>query len=119
MGPQRIQLRRTAGWRMPPGTVHVARPTRWGNPFNWTDYPRIQWAEGDPVLVSEVQRRVRAVKDFRSLLLHRTDDSFSYPSYEEIRAELAGKNLGCWCPLSQPCHADVLLHIANPEECQG
>lgn len=30
-----------------------------------------------------------------------------------IRAELAGKNLACWCPLDQPCHADVLLALAN------
>ena len=27
--------------------------------------------------------------------------------------ELRGKNLACWCPLDQPCHADVLLEIAN------
>lgn len=26
------------------------------------------------------------------------------------------KNLACWCPLDQPCHADVLLEIANREE---
>lgn len=32
---------------------------------------------------------------------------------EEIRAELAGKDLACWCPLSSPCHADVLLELAN------
>lgn len=28
-------------------------------------------------------------------------------------AELRGKNLACWCPLDQPCHADVLLELAN------
>ncbi len=37
------------------------------------------------------------------------------PSAAEIRAELAGKDLACWCPLDQPCHADVLLEIANGE----
>ena len=26
---------------------------------------------------------------------------------------LVGKDLACWCPLDQPCHADVLLEIAN------
>lgn len=36
-----------------------------------------------------------------------------YPSIDVIRAELAGKDLACWCPESQPCHADVLLGIAN------
>jgi len=30
-----------------------------------------------------------------------------------IRKELAGKNLMCWCPEDQPCHADTLLEIAN------
>jgi hypothetical protein len=28
-------------------------------------------------------------------------------------AELLGKDLACWCPLGQPCHADVLLELAN------
>jgi hypothetical protein len=31
--PIRIQRKRTKGWRMPPNTVYVGRPTRWGNPF--------------------------------------------------------------------------------------
>ena len=28
-------------------------------------------------------------------------------------AELRGKDLVCWCPLDRPCHADVLLELAN------
>lgn len=32
---------------------------------------------------------------------------------DEIRAQLAGHDLACWCPLDQPCHADVLLELAN------
>lgn len=32
--------------------------------------------------------------------------------------DLRGKNLACWCPLDQPCHADVLLDIANKEPTQ-
>jgi hypothetical protein len=31
----------------------------------------------------------------------------------QIRAELAGKDLACWCPLDKPCHADVLLELSN------
>lgn len=34
---------------------------------------------------------------------------------DEIRAELRGKNLACWCPPGVPCHADVLLELANRE----
>ena len=33
MTPIRIQRKRTKGWRMPPNTVYVGRPTIWGNPF--------------------------------------------------------------------------------------
>lgn len=34
---------------------------------------------------------------------------------DSIRAELAGHDLACWCPLDQPCHADVLIELANRE----
>lgn len=30
-----------------------------------------------------------------------------------LRRDLAGKDLACWCPLDQRCHADVLLELAN------
>lgn len=35
------------------------------------------------------------------------------PDVATIRAELSGHDLMCWCPLDQPCHADVLLELAN------
>ncbi|RDV44879.1 hypothetical protein DOE76_11515 [Leifsonia sp. ku-ls] len=95
--PERIQLSRRKGWRKPADTVVVARPTRWGNPFP----------------VAELGRE-RAIAAFRSMLgdpdaraAHR------YPEPEEIVARLAGHILACWCPLDQPCHADVLLEVAN------
>lgn len=40
-------------------------------------------------------------------------------SVDDVRRELAGADLACWCPLDDgegqpvPCHADVLLEIAN------
>jgi hypothetical protein len=27
--------------------------------------------------------------------------------------QLRGKNLACWCKPGQPCHADILLELAN------
>lgn len=33
----------------------------------------------------------------------------AYMNLEPLR----GKDLVCWCPLDQPCHADILLEIAN------
>lgn len=39
------------------------------------------------------------------------------PTRDDIRAALAGHDLMCWCPPDQPCHADLLLEIANdPKE---
>lgn len=96
--PHRVQLSRKKGWRMPANTVSVARPGRWGNPFK---HPEML----DGTEHGETRARHHAVEDFRD-----------YMADEEIDAsELRGKNLACWCPLDQPCHADVLLELANKE----
>ncbi len=95
--PKRIQRSRAKGWRMPEGAVYVGRPTKWGNPF--TVGPKC----GDKC-------RRDAVRDFRAMVLSYINGAtgIGYP----LR-ELRGKDLACWCPLDQPCHADVLLELAN------
>lgn len=99
-GPMRIQRRRTRGWRMPDGAVYVGRLPNglagWGNPF----------------LVTETQTAAEAVASFGRAL---TEGRLQY-STAKVRRELQGKDLVCWCPLDRPCHADVLLAIANPKE---
>lgn len=122
MTPQRIQLKRTRGWRMPPNTVKVDRTSRFGNPF------RIDLSNG--------------IDAEASVILYRNAND--HPStHARIRNDLRGKNLACWCPIwicknghkfgneikpsrvpkycpkgcgilsRAPCHADVLLEIAN------
>lgn len=98
--PRRIQQRRTKGWRKPEDTISVARPSKWGNPI------RI----GDPWIGIPIRTRQEAVAAFRSLV----DKEPEYRAL--VRAELAGKNLMCFCPLDQPCHADVLLDLANRDD---
>lgn len=107
--PRRIQRQRTKGWRMPRGAVYVGRPTKWGNPFSVESL-----AEQYPTL-SVAMCRALAVNEFRYDLRARQVlcPELEYPSEEEIRAELAGRDLACWCPLDEPCHADVLLELAN------
>ena len=87
---ERIQRRRTKGWRMPPDVVYVGRPTKWGNPYaRSTKVPKA------------------AVALYRNYLR-------SHPELvEAARLELRGKDLVCWCPPDQPCHTDVLLEVAN------
>lgn len=110
--PERMQLRRTKGWRKPENSVVVARPSKWGNPYRIDDY-REDWPD-----CTDEELRSMAVSDFRGLVEGRWDHLEnpappSYPSVDEIRAQLAGRNLACWCPLGTPCHADVLLEVAN------
>lgn len=66
---------------------------------------------GNPFVVSENTdaERAIAVGYYRDYINHPYSASFR----EKIRQELRGKDLCCWCPLDQPCHADVLLEIAN------
>jgi hypothetical protein len=97
--PVRVQLSRRKGWRMPANTVSVARPGRFGNPFK---HPEM--LDGTPW--GQTRARHHAVEDFRDAL---EEGSLVLP-LEELR----GKNLACWCPLLEPCHADVLLELANP-----
>lgn len=99
--PKRVQLRRKKGWRMPPNTVKVDRSTIWGNPFP----------------VNNLNDARRAVGQFHLWL---SCMNLNPPELEARRAqildlllELRGLNLACWCALDAPCHADVLLAMAN------
>jgi Domain of unknown function (DUF4326) len=88
--PVRIQQRRLKGWRKPPGAVSVARPGRWGNPF--------------PV---EHGDHATAVARFSEYLATQPE------LVAAARQALRGKDLMCFCPPSEPCHADVWLHVVN------
>jgi hypothetical protein len=96
MKPHRIRLSRKKGWRMPPNTVKVDRTTRWGNPYK-VDGSRIQTP----------QEAANAFEYFMGCGVGRPVE------LKRRLHELRGKNLACWCPIGSPCHADVLLRIAN------
>ena len=120
--PRRIHRQRTKGWRMPENTVFVGRPTKWGNPYRVVEvdllgqYPYGWRVTGETaygfqgyVYAHKVDATLRAVGLFRR--------EVNRQSWADRISELAGKNLACWCPLDQPCHADVLLAMANTEPC--
>ena len=90
--PKRVQRSRTKGWTKAPGDVYVGRPSKWGNPHR-----------------TKARASAEAVELYRADLLSGRLEV----SLEDVRRELRGKDLACWCPLDQPCHADVLLQIAN------
>lgn len=97
--PERIQRKRVKGWRMPENTVSVTRPGRWGNPYT------VKQAREAGYKGSDAQIAKMCVDTFRQEM----------PEFTKMacREELRGKNLACFCALDQPCHADVLLEIAN------
>lgn len=108
--PERIQLSRKKGWRMPPNTVKVDRTTKWGNPF----IP----GKDNPMIPG------RLVEDKRhAFCLYRAHAPENEKLVAMAKAELKGKNLACWCPIfgdpnypyEDVCHAAVLLKIANEE----
>lgn len=90
---ERIQRRRTAGWRMPTNAIYVGRPTKWGNPFDWQDHGHAD-----------------AVRLYEQHLLNNP------AQLAAARDHLAGHDLACWCSPDKPCHADVLLRVANTME---
>ncbi|WP_109527157.1 MULTISPECIES: DUF4326 domain-containing protein [Nocardia] len=131
--PSRIQRSRKKGWRMPKGAIYVGRPTAWGNPFAvgefyvnrgpWSrtaPYPR-SGPEQEPRLrtdgfgrpyeefVAKVRDRAHAVELFTA---HISYEDVGVWDPKEIRYWLGDSDLVCWCPLAEPCHADLLLHIA-------
>lgn len=107
--PERIRMSRQRPWRAEyPDAVIVARPSKWGNPFKVGGVAMIEsdW-RGQRVTIEYDMTAALAVELYRQRFIY---------DAREIRAELAGRDLACWCPLGQPCHADVLLEIANAGE---
>jgi hypothetical protein len=135
--PMRIQRQRTKGWRMPPNTVYVGRPTRWGNSWRIGGNLRDEGCareEGQPDGWRTCRTPADCVQGFRQfvdwdpsapwgvgdLVCRGGFDDNVHVNQSSIRRFLAGKNLACWCPIDQACHADVLLEIANrPIVCEA
>jgi len=105
---------------MPEGAVYVGRPTRWGNPWAVGDECEIHFADGYTIpWCITIEIAVTAYRDVMDLRLsfpdrpaHPEDDAITQAWIDGV-AELRGHDLVCWCPLDQPCHADVLLELAN------
>lgn len=103
--PERVQLSRAKGWRMPPNTVKVDRSTQWGNPW------KVGVTAFDGRCPIDAEGAVGMFRDMLSDSEKR--DAANYPDDDDLIVELRGKNLACWCKPGSPCHADVLLELAN------
>lgn len=143
MSPQRIQRSRAKGWRMPEGAVYVGRPGKFGNPFraykcdccgywdvrddndvtymvdhDFTRRPEVRAAAS--TWTTKYEARRESVRLYDNELTYWLGGRLSWdPDFAESVQSLRGRDLACWCPLEDehgnrfPCHADVLLEIAN------
>ena len=93
--PRRFQLKRTKGCRLPPNTVGVAPPRRYGNPDTMRNGSR--------------EERRRCVAAYRTYLL---EGHLPY-SEDELERELPGVNVACCLPEDKECHGDMVLETAN------
>ena len=89
--PRRFQRSRRKGAHLPSDVVVVTRPTKWGNPH--------------PLALG----RGEAVRRYRDDLVA----GRLKVTVDDVKRELRGRDLACYCPLDEPCHADVLLSISN------
>lgn len=87
---------RVKGWQKPPNTVNVTRPSQYGNPFKI----------GDPG-IDDAKKAVIAFEHYLNI------SPIGKVIAGMAKKELKGKNLMCFCRAGNPCHADVLLKIAN------
>ncbi len=117
MKPQRMQLSRHKGFNLQAASEalnglpakRITRPGKWGNPFSIADMAAKYGLDDEAA-------QVKAVALCGEWLRGTIDPKLSPhapPSRDEIRAELRGYNLACWCRPGTPCHSEVLLEIAN------
>lgn len=130
---QRIQRKRIKGWRMPAGTIYVGRPSMWGNPFyvrpslymdHWSVYFEDKSISAEFLLKRDAQ--IEAVRLFEKWFsieiaavgtdLHNFRNRYGWRGFQlacAARNLLRNKDLACWCAPDEPCHADVILEVAN------
>lgn len=135
--PVRLQLSRKKGFDLRRASreangldvVNVARPSRWGNPFvaasDAHDFQsKVITGPSTFVLLDSPWDASGVVEMYRQWLAEEPvadpidgatleGPYMPEPPYLSLIWKLRGRNLACWCPLDAPCHADVLLELAN------
>lgn len=114
MRPVRIVLSRRAGFDLQTMSrsinglpaQSVARPGPWGNPFSIAEVM-------EETGLTKSAAQAEAVARHRRWLAGAIEARRTRPTFEDIRAALAGKNLACWCPEGTPCHVETLIALAN------
>jgi hypothetical protein len=117
---ERIQLRRTKGWRLPTNARSVARPGYYGNPYKPGDVYLIGDLLPFPLPTKRTWEGPCGDANLHAMRCADVEQAVAwYRQWASVALEpravqlLRGLDLACWCPLDCPCHADVLLELAN------
>jgi len=139
---ERIQRKRTAGWRMPDDGVYAGRGSAYGNPFAMAKHTYTpEQKDKEPIIYYTIKLMIE--NEFSLLVYQVVKGNFFYTiesvisacidCYEKyilldhkeagnnsilskMRRELPGKKIACWCPLDQPCHVDTIIKLVNSHE---
>lgn len=107
-----IQRQRTKGWKMPPNTVSVTRPGKWGNRWRVGDVAQ-RFSKEEVCETFTIETPEQAVACFREEMEQHLANPKAAARVRAALEELRGKNLACFCALDAPCHRNVLLELAN------
>lgn len=124
--PVRLKLSRTRGFRLQElskatnglPAAKVDRSTNWGNPWivgERVDMRRARlwgWTISPAGRKHVCKSQTEAYRRFTHALM------WDSAIHDHVRKELGGRNLACWCELDEPCHAEIILWLANskPEQ---
>lgn len=115
----RVQRKRTKGFKLPENTVCVNRGTKWGNPYK-VGKP-IQEAIGfNTMIINGVANKQQwlnnePLNNHQACILYEVylRDMIKHDPEKFDLSELKGKNLACFCGLDIECHADILINLIN------
>jgi hypothetical protein len=115
--PVRLQLSRRKGFSLQAlsiatnglAAVNVARPSMWGNPWRAKEAQSAGYADGQKMAVYAFRCWLAGDPAWKT-----GDPDVSRDLILCNTPSLHGRNLACWCKPGEPCHADVLLELANP-----
>jgi hypothetical protein len=121
--PKRYQRKRSAGWRKAdhcPDAVYVGRGSKWGNPYSVKHYPDklggmydVLFAKDDVIPTYSTDSKEDAHQMAADMFENDLKNGLLDITVEDIKRELKGKDVLCWCSLQQPCHGDVLIEVAK------
>ena len=120
---KRIQRKRTKDWNNPLGTIYVGRPSKWGNPFKVGTYLNAWGKAFIAIKLTDKPEEIHKIYQSglfdekiileNSLKWYELWLNFMIESDHINPKDLKGANLSCWCKLTEKCHADILLKLAN------